>query len=276
MQNIHYETIINQPTLLGTYDNIINIIKEKANSEVSLHWHHAIEIVYVTEGDILYTENGTAKSISAGEFYFINRDAIHGSRAKKRGEFINLLVLVLSDDLLNQISPDITKLIFNIDKSSDGYKKIKDELINLYNYYHYNDKYKFIAIGSCIQKILYYLLTYFVAGKQEQYIRLETTKKALEYIGNNYTRDISLDEISRVAGLQKNYFCRSFKNDTGMSFDLYLNRMRVNSVLSQMQYSGKKELDASIDSGFSSSKSFIEWCKKIYGKNPRQILKNKV
>ncbi|MDR0495240.1 MAG: helix-turn-helix domain-containing protein [Treponema sp.] len=52
-------------------------------------------------------------------------------------------------------------------------------------------------------------------------------RKAETYIRENLTRKISLNEISKVAGLSAPYFSTIFKEEMGENFSRYINRLRV-------------------------------------------------
>ncbi|MBS1566808.1 MAG: helix-turn-helix transcriptional regulator, partial [Bacteroidetes bacterium] len=48
-----------------------------------------------------------------------------------------------------------------------------------------------------------------------------------QYVSENFSRKISLQEISKVANYSPNAFCRFFKNNTGKTFVQYLLEVRV-------------------------------------------------
>jgi len=52
-------------------------------------------------------------------------------------------------------------------------------------------------------------------------------RKAENYILENFTRKVSLKEISNVAGLSPPYFSTIFKEEMGENLSKYLNRLRV-------------------------------------------------
>lgn len=54
---------------------------------------------------------------------------------------------------------------------------------------------------------------------------IETAKA---YIQNNYSKDISLDDVSRVVNISPYYFSKIFKEDTGENFIEYLTGIRIN------------------------------------------------
>ena len=57
-------------------------------------------------------------------------------------------------------------------------------------------------------------------------------RKAESYIMENFTRKISLKEISKVAGLSPPYFSTIFKEEMGENLSKYLNRLRVEKASS--------------------------------------------
>ena len=51
--------------------------------------------------------------------------------------------------------------------------------------------------------------------------------KAMEYIRNNYAQDINLKEVASEVGLSTSYFSKLFKEEVGMTYTDYLNKVRI-------------------------------------------------
>jgi len=51
--------------------------------------------------------------------------------------------------------------------------------------------------------------------------------KAIEYINSEYSGEISLDELCRVANMSKSHFCRKFKSEMGMTVMEYIFKTRI-------------------------------------------------
>ena len=62
-------------------------------------------------------------------------------------------------------------------------------------------------------------------------------KEIFSYVKENYTCDITVDEIARQVHLTKNYFCRFFKQITGTTFIEYLNMYRCQQAEELMRNS---------------------------------------
>jgi AraC-like DNA-binding protein len=91
-------------------------------------------------------------------------------------------------------------------------------------------------------------------NKQREYI--EKFNAIFEYIGNNYTEDISLDTIADVAGFSKFHFSRLFKQFTDISFYDYLNQRRVKEAEKLLLDPHLTITEVAMRAGFSSIATF--------------------
>ena len=64
-------------------------------------------------------------------------------------------------------------------------------------------------------------------------------KRAINYIQNNYTKNIALDDVSLEIDVTPYYFSRLFKEETGINFVEYVTNLRIDKA---------KELLASVNS----------------------------
>lgn len=96
---------------------------------------------------------------------------------------------------------------------------------------------------------------------------IETAK---EYIRNNYSKDISLDEVSRVVNISPYYFSKIFKEDTDVNFIEYLTNVRISKakeLLDTTEYS-MKEICSMV--GYSDPNYFSRSFKKNVGVTPTE------
>jgi len=98
-------------------------------------------------------------------------------------------------------------------------------------------------------------------------------KKSQKFIDNNFSRDISLEEVSEHVFLSPAYFCRLFKQETGENFINYLIRIRMENAVIYLKQ-GLKINDISEKVGFNSSKYFSKMFKKYYGISPSDYMRN--
>lgn len=95
-------------------------------------------------------------------------------------------------------------------------------------------------------------------------------KKALEYINNNYSKEISLDEISQMLNLSSYYFSKLFKEETGEGFVEYLTNRRVEEAKEMMKDPNRSMKDISSSVGYSDPNYFSRIFKKSTGSTPSE------
>lgn len=100
---------------------------------------------------------------------------------------------------------------------------------------------------------------------------LRVVQKAIQYIEDNYTRHITLDEIADYVNLSANYFSNMFKKTTGETFVEYLAKRRIASskqLLTQLDYT---VYQVAMMVGYSDSRYFSRVFKSVVGKTPTQF-----
>lgn len=92
-----------------------------------------------------------------------------------------------------------------------------------------------------------------------------------QYLVTNYKNHISLAEISGIANLTPQAFCRYFKKHTDKTFVGFLNEVRINEAC-KMIVSGKFDgfSDVSYQTGFDNVTNFNRVFKKTMGKSPSE------
>ncbi|MCZ8515013.1 response regulator [Paenibacillus filicis] len=96
----------------------------------------------------------------------------------------------------------------------------------------------------------------------------------IEYIHEHYTEDISLEELSDIVSISKNYLCYIFKKATGETFNQYLTRVRIEKA-KEMILDGKwlvYEIAEKV--GYKNIPYFSTVFKKITGHTPTDLVKN--
>ncbi len=95
--------------------------------------------------------------------------------------------------------------------------------------------------------------------------------KALDFISGNFTRDITLQEISEYVYMSKNYFSKVFKDETGENFVEYLSRVRINHAKKLLESENLKAYEVSERVGYTNYRYFCRIFKKITGINPSDV-----
>ncbi|KAF5063942.1 AraC family transcriptional regulator [Oscillibacter valericigenes] len=89
----------------------------------------------------------------------------------------------------------------------------------------------------------------------------------INYIHDNYSEEISLDQISREFFISKYYLCRLFKGTTGFSVGGYIINYRVRQACLLLR-EGASVQEAGENVGFGNNANFIRTFKRIIGVTP--------
>ena len=95
-------------------------------------------------------------------------------------------------------------------------------------------------------------------------------EKAKDYIKENYAKDVSLDEVSRMVDISPYYFSKIFKEETGENFIEYLTNIRIEKAKKLLTESdmSMKEICASV--GYADPNYFSRTFKKNVGVTPTE------
>ena len=99
----------------------------------------------------------------------------------------------------------------------------------------------------------------------------EELKVLISWTHSNFAQKISLDEAAAVVNFSKHYFCKWFKNNTGMNYIQYVKRVRVYNA-SMLLLAGKTVSEAGYASGFENMSYFIKCFKEIRGCTPKSFV----
>ena len=103
----------------------------------------------------------------------------------------------------------------------------------------------------------------------------DKVKRARQYIDQNFTADISLDDVSRQINISPFYFSKVFKDETGETFVEYLTGLRIKKakqLLKEREYSIKQ---ICMESGYRNPNYFSRIFKKNVGVTPSEYRESK-
>ena len=160
---------------------------------------------------------------------------------------------------------------------SDESNAIRNLFEKMYKeYIEQNDGYKSMLVGYLCQLFIKFMRIYKkqclsngeTVTNQPEYINM-----VIEYVQNNYSNKITLSELSKIALLSPNHFCKIFKNLTGKTVSEYIQRLRIEKACDLL-----KDKDKSIEMiaglvGYKNTVNFRRAFKKEMGCLPNDYRK---
>jgi len=110
-------------------------------------------------------------------------------------------------------------------------------------------------------------------AQQNRAQHLDSIYAVLEYVARHYAQQLTVEDAAEIAGYAKTYFCRQFKQTTGVTFHRYLNQYRISTACMLLQDQKMSISDIARQTGFSSAKLFCRTFKEITGMTTGQYQK---
>lgn len=266
------DPIVENLTILGRLNYT------RAHLPLSLHAHkNSLEIVYVARGRQTYNVNNTAYTLSGGDVYLTFPDELHSSGESPEEKSVVYWVLIDFTDtgnFLNMESEEgknfrcrLQSLKTRKFKGSPVLKTLLDKII--YTCFS-NSEFKKLLIQSYITEFLINIIE--LEKNSEPHIS-ENIQKTLEYISRRVKDNITLNELSDLAGLSLSRFKQKFKQEVGIPPAEFILREKVTLAGKLLNSSPKSVTEIAFELGFSSSNYFATVFKRLTGKTPTEFIK---
>ena len=251
-------------------------------SYVAPHWHDAVEIVYLLEGELKVIVGNDSRILKAGQCAMVTPNQIHSTLCTSPNRAI---VFQIPEAFIEKFIPQSKNLCFSLQDPADSpilQSKVdlfKETLVKMQLLTDLQPDGAVLRFNSLLFEILFQLYHNFCTEAPQkdtvQHSRnLERLEPVLQYIASNYNRPISLEEISGVAILQPKYFCRFFKKCMGVTFLEYQNEIRLSKIYKDVTSTSDKISDILERHGFTNYKLFRRMFSERFHATPTEIRKH--
>lgn len=123
-----------------------------------------------------------------------------------------------------------------------------------------------------VKMYIYHMIQKMAAAMEAEQIGANhfVVNKLLQYIAQNYNKDIGLTELAEVVSMNPSYLCILFKEEVGMSYVKYLTNLRINKA-KELLKEGYKVSDVSEMVGYNNYRYFCDIFKKHLGQTPNEF-----
>ncbi len=241
------------------------------------HWHAEYEIIHVLAGRLVCRIGENTFTANPGDILFINEGELHaavpencryeclvfdmGKLLKTHGACAACLSGLRAEGRRFANSIEETTLQKHILALFAACKKPMAD-----GQYFVICGYLFTLFGMFMQQKVF---SDEAAHSQTQ-LAVSRLKRVLDFIENNYTAHISLEELADIAEMSSKYFCTFFKKMTGSTPIEYLKQYRISAACLMMSDPTRTITDIAMDCGFNDLSYFIHEFKAAKGITPKQ------
>lgn len=236
------------------------------------HWHDRMEFHLVKSGTLELTCNEERLLVEEGQVSIISPGFSHSGAPSGKGVEYSVLMFDVKD-LYNgtvasgqYLDPIINgKICFKPLTDLPQIVELVAEIIEMNNDRTRNHSLE--VVGS-LYRLLGLLHRYCIDDKNILKPATERFDSIINYINANFTKEISVGEISKKFNYEKSYFCRKFKNIVGVTATRYIRLQRLEYARKLLENTNKSIMNIAFSSGFADSAYFINCFKKAYGETP--------
>lgn len=259
---------------------------EFMGKRVHWHWHDTIHYIQVLSGSIVLRTAAGVTRLAPGDICFVNVNTLHSlepfedSPANCRirsyvfqpslitGAWENDISTRYLEPVLN--NADLQAIRFD-EKTAALVKEQLDQAVIACR--EKNFGYEFRVRHHLTEAWLIFLQ--FIPGQLQAFHKIDDrlrtrTRTMLQFIRNNYTRKIDLDEIAESALISQRECFRCFKQTLGITPNHYLQNFRVRMAARALLETDDPVADISMQCGFSSTSYFGKTFQKYMNCSPTE------
>ena len=280
MKKYYYSELSNEYMFSIFYSH-----SEKRKNVFRKHFHTETELGFMLRGEGTYMLGEKLISAAPGKLFIIRSDEQHCVPTILSEELISLNMYLSPYFLWNvcadYIPPHKIQALISSDipinnctrnsKIASCYEKI----IPLFESESSEARFKLRSEVLNLISIIAEEIETDIKAELPPATRFNDIQRAAEFIKNNYSHSISLDDIAKSAAMSRSYLSNTFKAVIGMSPYNYLLRIRIDKAMKLLRDSDMTVIDISSACGFTSLTSFNKAFKALAGFTPTELRQNK-
>lgn len=256
-----------------------------------LHRHNEWQITYIEQGNGTLIAGNDMQTFNSGDLFIIGSNLPHLFK-NAVDDSDNIVNLVSAHGIYFDIEgklaplfslPEMKTVKKFLDRNKNGFKismEHSEMIYGLMKTVHHSSGVKLLSNFVDLMLALQTIEEYFtpICSDMFKLNKIDSDGDRLvrivNYISDNYHKSITLEDVSEIAFMTPQAFCRYFKKHTGHTFVSYLNEVRINYARKNLILDGKLDHISSIayKVGFSSIPNFNRVFKSIVGKSPKAYI----
>ena len=242
------------------------------------HWHQAVELLLFVKGTVTCKFEHSTLRARPGDLYLINSHEVHETKCSR--DAVYLCVHILPSRMCLYV-PDFDQLSFSLaydpadTEKAQAFAQLRMYMEEILLYAQGNSQGYKLEQQSRLFAAAAILVNHFSMAMPLEERNLQRSdmtqlEPILEYTQLHHGEDLTLDGAANAIGLNKEYFCRLFKKNMGVSYLQYLYQVRATAVCRELEISDDPISEIAQRHGFRDPKMLSQHFKEIYGCTPSE------
>lgn len=236
------------------------------------HFHQELEILYIIRGGLTVVQDNSTFQLQKDDVVVINCNNVHSLQGS---EDLSLLQIQISYDLLLEVSGG-AGMVFACNSSVDAYhpygelRRIMRQL--LFSYAGARKKTEALRY-SYVYELLDILTEQFQVQLDSQNASRPQREEArlqaiINYVNQNFREEINLSKLAEQMYLSTSSLSRLFKKSMGCYFGDFVNHVRLNHAVKELEETDKTVTRIAADCGFANLAAFNKQFQNAYQMAP--------
>ena len=252
--------------------------EDKLSAYTPPHWHKAVELLLFVKGRVTCNFENTKRQFRAGDLYVINSHEVHETTCTRGARY---LVVHIDPMMMLHYVPTFDQLRFSLTFDPDdqsmamAFGQLRSHMQEILRHtedtepVHKLDRQaRLFAVAAILVKHFSHPLA--VEETRLQRSDMNRLEPLLEHIQLHHGEELPLDEAVDLMGLNKEYFCRLFKKNMGVSYLQYVYQVRTTAVCRELETTEDPIGEIAERHGFRDPKMLNQYFREIYGCTPSE------
>lgn len=242
------------------------------------HWHKAVELLLFVKGKVTCNFENAKRHFKAGDMYIINSHEVHETKCTRNAVY---LCVHIDPNMMCHFVPTFDQMRFNLAFDPEdqaramAYEQLRSHMNEILRQTEENQLGSKLERQARLYAVAALLVRHFsqpLAVEETKLQRSDMTRlePLLEYIQLHHGEELPLDEASDFMGLNKEYFCRLFKKNMGVSYLQYVYQVRTTAVCRELETTEDPIGEIAERHGFRDPKMLNQYFREIYGCTPSE------
>lgn len=237
--------------------------------DIGPHWHEHIELLYFKEGRGRVFIDSEPYEVGPGDLIVVPSSAIHSFDTQETGLYYDCLIVDWRY---------FREKGFDATENGLPAKMVDEEVGRVFQLLRREMSERAELYHNAAQGLVLYLLSLIyrhygqkavVAGGKSRSGKFDTIKEVMRYLKAHFAETVRIEDVATHFGFSKYYFCRLFREVTGVTAVSYLNRARCVEARRLLRTTDVPIARIAERCGFENAAYFAKTYQKMMGCRPR-------
>ncbi len=242
------------------------------------HWHKAVELLLFVKGRVTCNFENAKRQFKAGDLYIINSHEVHETKCSRGARY---LVVHIDPMTMLHYVPTFDQLRFSLvfdpedQPRAMAFEQLRSHMQEILRHTENAEPVQKLERQARLFAVTALLVKYFSQPLAMEETKLQRSDMSrleplLEYIQLHHGEELPLDEAVDFMGLNKEYFCRLFKKNMGVSYLQYVYQVRTTAFCRELESTEDPISEIAERHGFRDPKMLNQYFREIYGCTPSE------